>query len=82
MRSKSGRKLRDLGPNVVRFPGFIRGKTKMIAYAGQEFPNGESFLDALPETDHNRTIAWTEAQYYRAIGRIDDDSGHGHGSAA
>jgi hypothetical protein len=77
MRSKSRTKLRDLGPNVVRFPGYIRGKTKMIAYAGQEFRDGDSFLDALPETDHSRTIAWTEARYYRVIG-----SGHGHGSAA
>lgn len=63
MSKESRTKLRNLGPNTVRFPGYIR-QNNLICYAGQSFRTADAFWAALTGDDNRRATAWTYARYH------------------
>lgn len=79
------KKDRDLGQNILRFPGFrmVNGK---YCKDGLPFRTISAMLNSLPDADYWRTSAWIRQQYayMEQTGRIVDGGAYrgGRGGAA
>jgi hypothetical protein len=54
-------KIRNLGPNVIRFPG-IRGFNRQYWKDGTGFNTTKALFDSLPPADLKRCHRWVEQQ--------------------
>ena len=79
--TKKGIKIRELGPNVIPFPGYryIDGKFYKDGNCAREI--GDS-LDHLSDADFWRASAWVRQRHAWRQTLAIGNSGHGHGSAA